>query len=91
MYMARLDENGRSDGDPATAPRSAQERQLEEQLAVIITTARNVAVAAEELLRDVSQQAAIARAPSHAVAMAPRLLAATEQQLLSVAAMLRQG
>jgi hypothetical protein len=68
------------------------QRQLEEQLASIITSARNVAVAAEELLREVSQAGADGqlRSAPHAIAVAPRLLAATEQQLLSVSAMLRQ-
>jgi hypothetical protein len=69
----------------------AHQRHLEEQLATIITSARNVAVAAEELLREVSQTGVVSRAAPHAVAMAPRLLAATEQQLLSVSAMLRQS
>jgi uncharacterized membrane protein len=64
---------------------------LEDQLARIITAARNVAVVAEELLRDVSASGIHAGTAPHAVSMAPRLLAATEQQLASVAAMLRQG
>jgi hypothetical protein len=62
----------------------------EEQLARIIAAARTVSVVAEELLREVSVQGHPPRAP-HALAMAPRLLAATEQQLISVAAMLRQS
>jgi hypothetical protein len=64
---------------------------IEDQLARIITAARNVAVVAEELLRDVSASGMNPGAAPHAVSMAPRLLAATEQQLASVAAMLRQG
>jgi hypothetical protein len=70
-----------------------QQRQLEEQLATIITSARSVAVAAEELLREVSQAGAegSGRSAPHAIAVAPRLLAATEQQLLSVMAMLRRS
>jgi hypothetical protein len=71
----------------ATAPAPA----LEEQLAQIISAARNVAVIAEELLRDVSHSGNQASTAPHAISMAPRLLAATEQQLASVAAMLRQG
>jgi hypothetical protein len=64
---------------------------LEDQLAAIIVSARNVAIVAEELLRDVSQSGVAFTSAPHALAMAPRLLAATEQQLASVAAMLRQG
>jgi hypothetical protein len=94
MLMARMDTNehiaiaGGADADWAL---TAQQRQLEEQLATIITSARSVAVAAEELLREVSHSGAVARAAPHAITMAPRLLAATEQQLLSVSAMLRQA
>ena len=64
---------------------------LEEQLASIITTARGVAVAAEELLREITQAGGADRTTQHAIAMAPRLLAATEQQLMSVSAMLRKS
>jgi hypothetical protein len=64
---------------------------LEEQLAEIIASARNVAIIAEELLRDVSHSGMVQGTAPHALAMAPRLLAATEQQLASVAAMLRHG
>jgi hypothetical protein len=94
MLMARMESNERVEvngtGASTDAP-TAQQRHLEEQLATIITSARNVAVAAEELLREVSHTGTLAKAAPHAVAMAPRLLAATEQQLLSVSAMLRQG
>jgi predicted amino acid dehydrogenase len=70
-----------------------QQRQMEDQLATIIISARNVAIAAEELLREVSQagEGVIGRSTPHAIAVAPRLLAATEQQLLSVTAMLRKS
>lgn len=64
---------------------------LEDQLARIIVAARNVAVVAEELLRDVSHAQGKAMPEPHAISMAPRLLAATEQQLSSVATMLRKG
>jgi hypothetical protein len=64
---------------------------LEDQLAQIISTARNVAVIAEELLRDVSQTREGTQASPHTISMVPRLLTATEQQLASIAAMLRQG
>jgi hypothetical protein len=64
---------------------------VEDQLAQIIASARNVAVIAEELLRDVSQAGAEPQSARHAISMAPRLLAATEQQLVSVAAILRQS
>jgi hypothetical protein len=94
MLMARFESNERVEapGDEAAVLAvQAQQQHLEEKLATIITSARNVAVAAEELLRDVSHSGVVARAAPHAIAMAPRLLAATEQQLLSVSAMLRQG
>jgi hypothetical protein len=68
-----------------------QQQSLEDQLATIITAARNVAVVAEELLREVAQTGGLDHSVPHAVSMAPRLLAATEQQLASVAAMLRKG
>jgi hypothetical protein len=69
----------------------AQPHYLEEQLATIIASARGVAVAAEELLREISQAGGADRTAQHAIAMAPRLLAATEQQLASVSAMLRKS
>jgi hypothetical protein len=68
----------------------AQPHHLEEQLATIIAAARGIAVAAEELLRELSQSGAD-RTVQHAITMAPRLLAATEQQLASVSAMLRKA
>jgi hypothetical protein len=72
------------------AATQVQQQSLEDQLATIITTARNVAVVAEELLREVAHTGGIHSVAPHAVLMAPRLLAATEQQLVSVAAMLRK-
>ena len=67
---------------------------FDEQLAEVIRSAREVAASAEELLRELAVQDSAARAgrPSvspKAIALAPRLLAATQQQLLSVLAMLR--
>lgn len=67
---------------------------IDEQLAEVIRSARDVAAAAEELLRELAGQEAAARtgqpsASVKAIALAPRLLSATQQQLLSVMAMLR--
>jgi hypothetical protein len=67
---------------------------IEDQLANIITSAREVAIVAEELLREFSARETIAGSGStqpmpHAIALAPRLIAATQQQLLSLLAMLR--
>jgi hypothetical protein len=95
MLMARYNateavaETAESAVDSSTA--GSNPPAIEDQLARIITAARNVAVVAEELLRDVSASGVNPGAVPHAVSMAPRLLAATEQQLASVAAMLRQG
>ncbi len=75
----------------ATADNPSRQQSLEDQLAIIITSARNVAVIAEELLREVTLAGDVHSASPHAVSMAPRLLAATEQQLASVAAMLRKN
>jgi hypothetical protein len=64
---------------------------IDEQLAAIIASAREVAIVAEELLREFSARqtsAASASAP-HAILLAPRLLAATQQQLSSLLSMLR--
>jgi hypothetical protein len=78
--------------DPSAeaAPFRNQQGVAEDQLESIIAAARTVAIVAEELLRDITQRSGDAGPAPHALAMAPRLLAATEQQLLSVAAMLRQ-
>jgi hypothetical protein len=67
---------------------------IEDQLAHIITSAREVAVVAEELLREFSARETINGSGSgqqmpHAIALAPRLIAATQQQLVSLLAMLR--
>lgn len=78
------------DGTDAAESANLLQRHLEEQLATIINSARSVAIAAEELLREVSQGYGLGRFAPNAVSMAPRLLAATEQQLLSVSAMLRK-
>jgi hypothetical protein len=68
--------------------------QLEQQLADIITSARDVAVIAEELLREFTARQLMAtpestKQLSHAAMVAPRLLTATQQQLLSLMSMLR--
>jgi hypothetical protein len=66
-------------------------RQMDEQLATIIASARSVAIAAEELLRELHRANEAGNVGQRAIAMAPRLLAATDQQLQSVAAMLRKA
>ena len=79
---------------PKAAPQT-----VEDQLANIITSAREIAIVAEELLREFSARETLAletlngtepnpQTP-HAIALAPRLLAATQQQLTSLMAMLR--
>jgi hypothetical protein len=77
--------------DPAVG--SAKSMTVEEQLAHVIEAAREVAVVAEELLREfVAQDAARkgeGQATPHAVVLAPRLLSATQQQLNSLLAMMR--
>jgi hypothetical protein len=78
-------------GPAEDATHYQQNRIAEDQLARIITAARHVAIVAEELLREISQRNGAVESSPHALAMAPRLLAATEQQLNSVAAMLRQN
>jgi hypothetical protein len=91
MLMNRSD---RSEAQISVQPfpeAAATTPHMEEQLASIIKSARNVAVAAEELLRELSQSGLAAGQAPRAIAMAPRLLAATEQQLASVSAMLRQA
>ncbi len=67
---------------------------IDQHLAEVISSARDVAAAAEELLRELALQEAAARAghpaaSPKAIALAPRLLSATQQQLVSVMAMLR--
>jgi hypothetical protein len=65
---------------------------VEEQLASIIVSARNVAVIAEELLREVATIGENDSTPGklqQRLNVAPRLLAATEQQLESLLMMLR--
>jgi hypothetical protein len=69
---------------------------IEDQLASIIASAREVAIVGEELLREMSTaQSAESeggiRKMRHKVILAPRLLAATQQQLSSLLAMLRNG
>lgn len=78
--------------EPSADPRS--QPPLDEQLAEVIRSAREVAASAEELLRELSVQENAARVgrssvSPRAIALAPRLLAATQQQLMSVLAMLR--
>ncbi|MGL4243125.1 MAG: hypothetical protein ACRCTI_18580 [Beijerinckiaceae bacterium] len=92
--MARIEPKSIMDTAAAAntdAPPAVQSHQLEEQLATIIASARSVAVAAEELLRELTHTGLADRPANHAIAMAPRLLAATEQQLASVSAMLRKA
>jgi hypothetical protein len=95
--MAKIDPNDTIMTDAASAALEtietdqAAHRELEDQLAVIISSARGVAIAAEELLRELAQESTAKRARQHAISMAPRLLAATEQQLNSVAVMLRKS
>jgi hypothetical protein len=96
MLMARSERTNTMAGElgviaETTASNLNQQQSLEDQLATIITAARNVAVVAEELLREVAHTGSLNNATPHAVSMAPRLLAATEQQLASVAAMLRKS
>lgn len=67
---------------------------IDEHLAEVISSAREVAAAAEELLRELASQESAARAGQpaaspKAIALAPQLLSATQQQLVSVMAMLR--
>jgi hypothetical protein len=67
---------------------------MEEQLATIIELSRNVAVVAEELLREVNGILSVSsdsekRKIEHTVLVAPRLLAATDQQLQSLLALLK--
>ena len=79
---------------PKAAPQS-----VEDQLADVITSAREIAIVAEELLREFSARETVARETlngaepnpqtPHAIALAPRLLAATQQQLTSLMVMLR--
>ncbi|MGL5114227.1 MAG: hypothetical protein ACRC7G_06920 [Beijerinckiaceae bacterium] len=69
---------------------------IDEQLASIIVSAREVAIVGEELLREFSTgqdaESNIAmRKMRHKVVLAPRLLAATQQQLNSLLAMLRNN
>jgi hypothetical protein len=77
-----------------TATSQGAAHNIEDQLAHIITSAREVAIVAEELLREFSARETIMGSGSpqqipHAIALAPRLIAATQQQLLSLLAMLR--
>jgi TPP-dependent 2-oxoacid decarboxylase len=79
--------------EETTTPQGAAHT-IEDQLAHIITSAREVAIVAEELLREFSARETItgsvsAQQTPHAIALAPRLIAATQQQLLSLLAMLR--
>ena len=79
--------------DMTASPQGATP-QIEDQLAHIITSAREVAIVAEELLREFSARETINGSVSsqqmpHAISLAPRLLAATQQQLVSLLAMLK--
>lgn len=67
---------------------------IEDQLALIIASAREVSIVGEELLREMmiggsSSGDDVMRKMRHKVVLAPRLLAATQQQLSSLLAMLR--
>jgi hypothetical protein len=67
---------------------------IEEQLAFVISSAREVAIVAEELLREFAAlEASSANGQKtsvpHAIVLAPRLLSATQQQLTSLLAMMR--
>jgi hypothetical protein len=67
---------------------------IEEQLAFVIRSAQDVAIVAEELLREfvaleASTQAGNDRSVPHAIVLAPRLLSATQQQLTSLLAMMK--
>ncbi len=75
-------------------PSQAKAPTVEEQLAQVIGAARDVAVVAEELLREfvaleASAGSGVVRSVPHAVILAPRLLAATQQQLTSLLAMMK--
>ncbi len=94
--------SNQADNDGIAAPVVASPATLmpiEDQLASIIESARSVAIVAEELLREVvtqgsSQSAEGLSSPGklqHRLNVAPRLLAATEQQLESLLAMLRMA
>ncbi len=67
---------------------------IEEQLAFVIRSAQDVAIVAEELLREfvaleASTQAGNNNSVPHAIVLAPRLLSATQQQLTSLLAMMK--
>jgi hypothetical protein len=67
---------------------------IEEQLAFVIRSAQDVAIVAEELLREfvaleAGKQAGHERNAPHAIVLAPRLLSATQQQLTSLLAMMK--
>jgi hypothetical protein len=67
---------------------------IEEQLAFVIRSAQDVAIVAEELLREfvaleASKQDGNDRSIPHAIVLAPRLLSATQQQLTSLLAMMK--
>jgi hypothetical protein len=67
---------------------------IEEQLAFVIRSAQDVAIVAEELLREfvaleAGKQAGNDRSVPHAIVLAPRLLSATQQQLTSLLAMMK--
>jgi hypothetical protein len=68
--------------------------EMENQLATIIESSRNVAVIAEELLREInailsSSSDSEKKKIEHTVLVAPRLLAATDQQLQSLLSLLK--
>jgi hypothetical protein len=83
-----------SNGEPELLSPATKTGGIEDQLAHVIQSARDVAVVAEELLREFSAQnvtdetSESAPVP-HAIVLAPRLLSATQQQLESLLAMLR--
>jgi hypothetical protein len=75
-------------------PVSTKPPTIEEQLAFVIRSAQDVAIVAEELLREfvaleASTQAGHDRSVPHAIVLAPRLLSATQQQLTSLLAMMK--
>jgi hypothetical protein len=81
-------------GGPVLLSPSTTSGGIEDQLAHVIQSARDVAVVAEELLRELSAQHGSDAPPGirstpHAIVLAPRLLSATQQQLESLLAMLR--
>jgi hypothetical protein len=82
------------DASPETADTQTKAPTIEEQLAFVIASAREVAIVAEELLREFAALEATSAngqktGVPHAVVLAPRLLSATQQQLMSLLAMMK--